>query len=422
MFRSAPSKASPAVPYSTTWRDLTVPDVLEGKFGIKLIQPKNKDFATFIAIHCSELLDYAFSDPTISFSTRAFLLLSNRSKIIAAALLQNDRLFVKATDVLGNREASPCLVSRLATLFGIVLAKGDSRLTDSVGFVLPLLRFIADPNVSGLFVDLCTASPRLMAIHAVLAQTRFSLLVLNEFRGEPTCDKIANLCSIVHICLKNPILHPSFANEATHSVLSKFLDSSNGEVQNQAWQALSCACNEVTVSKMFDLKERALAVLSKIDRLTVVHVSAVDLLAGIVKYAPGWIDEAQRKEFIQTLLGLIRDFPNATNLMSAVFRCLRNATKSAKFLALVLMMVFPALIATANATERTSASAQAMEFLAAAWEFRRDNKVVKQFLTTNQTFCKFFQQKIAIFLNQKAEDAKPVAIQTVRRKIINDVD
>jgi hypothetical protein len=63
--------------------------------------------------------------------------------------------------------------------------------------------------------------------------------------------------------------------------------------------------------------------------------------------------------------------------------------KVAKFLALVLMTVFPALIATKTAIERTSASAQPMEFPAAASEFRGDNRVVKQYLATNQSFCKF---------------------------------
>jgi hypothetical protein len=403
---------------SQPWRELSVLEVLSGKHIIRATQTKNKELEAYVAHHSAELLEHAFSNPEEAVSKNAFLLLSQRSKVIVDSMFQDDVFLVKATDVLMKPEVPACLISRLATLFANVIMKSDSRMGDSIGFLLHLLRFVSEASVFEMFIDLCAPVANLTRFQLILVQARFSGFVVNEFQKAGSNEKMANLCSIVHRCLENPILHASFATEAMLSCVSPLLQSGDIEVLNQAWQAISIACNEVTVSKMMDLKDLALETISKIGDLHLYHACAVDLLTMAVRYAPAWFGETQREDLIRALVHAIDSFPNATNLIAAVFRCLRNAAKSSYFLGLVLLIGFPVLITHAQATTRNSASAFATEFLAAAWQSRGDSKVVKQFLMTNQPFIQLVQQKLLKIL---AIAAEPVP-QSTRRKLADTGD
>jgi hypothetical protein len=388
-----------AVPFPTafattmkSWREVTVLDLLDGRILIRPLQQKNKELAGFIVSHCPELLEYTFADPESQLSKKAFLLLCNRSKAIVRALLRNDLFLVKATEVLMKLDVSLCLVSRLAILSGNIIAKSDPT-TDLIAFLLPLLRFIEVPSVFSLFTDMCTPSCRFANLQAILVQAKFSRLVSSEFQGNGSSEKIVNLTAVVHNCLTNPIFHPSFASEPILCAISRLLISGDVAVMNLAWQVIVCACNEVTVSKMLDIKKLALTMVSKIETLHIFHTSAIELLGKIVRYAPGWFEEGQGNELMQVLVRIILDFPNATNLIAAAFRCIRYAAKSGRFLGLVLTGVFPVLIGQAEGGARTTAAAMSLELLADAWESRRENKSVKTFLKKNRVFSGFLQQK-----------------------------
>jgi hypothetical protein len=95
---------------------------------------------------------------------------------------------------------------------------------------------------------------------------------------------------------------------------------------NQTWQTIAAAWNEVMFSKLVNLKDLTIATITKVEQLHGYHAS---LARG---GAPAWFDEFQRWSVIENLIELVQKFPDATNLISAVFQCLPNATPTPQIL------------------------------------------------------------------------------------------
>jgi hypothetical protein len=62
-------------------------------------------------------------------------------------------------------------------------------------------------------VSICAFDRSLIPVQTLLVQTEFSRFLLNEFDDNAPIDKLINLSALVHVCLKNPVLRDSFANE-----------------------------------------------------------------------------------------------------------------------------------------------------------------------------------------------------------------
>jgi hypothetical protein len=379
-------------------QSLSVADVLKAQTEIRPLERKNKELCNFIASHSAELLDLAFSTCSSDLAKRAFLLLSNPSKPVVRALFANSLFFVKATEVLTSDHPPDVFISRLSSLFEDTIIKTDYPLSESVGFLSQLIRFIDEPSVFSLFRSVFGSPEQLRDLQAVLVQTRFSLLILNEFNSKPSIAKLSNLCALLHVCLGNPALHTSFANEKTLEKLTGLVPSNDVLLLNQVWQALSETVNDVTVSKLGGLTKTAMGVFADPPgELHIYHVCAVDFLAKVIKCAPATFDDEQRPLVVLRIVGLIGRFPNATNLIGAVFRFVRNAAKSSRFLGLIVTIGFPVIVEQAASGARTSATARALEFLADAWRAREESRLVLQFLTNDQQFRKGAQQKLKAF-------------------------
>jgi hypothetical protein len=96
---------------------------------------------------------------------------------------------------------------------GNLFLAADNRLPDTISFLWQFLRFIEIPSVFSLFVSICAIDRSLIPVQELLVLTEFSRFLLNEFDDNAPIDKLINLSALVHVCLKNPVLRDSFANE-----------------------------------------------------------------------------------------------------------------------------------------------------------------------------------------------------------------
>jgi hypothetical protein len=304
--------------------------------------------------------------------------------------VEADLFFIKATEILAKQTVSTLLVSRLSTLLNTIVMKQRSGYTDSIGFLIQLLRFIDEPSVFSMFSSICSVSPKLTALQSVIAASNFAPLILSEFNGELSTEKLANLCAIVRVCLKNPILEREFATDSSLQKLLSLLNRDDILLQNQLWQALSALCTPVTFSKMADVQVRAIQILeTSFLSLHMYHVCAFDFLGKYIYFAPNGFSEADATAIFNLVLRAAIAFPDATNLITSMFRFLRTAMHSIRFQADILTALVPIFTLLADSRHRTAIVAGSRQFLADLEVYRRTDRDVDRFLLADPDYCRF---------------------------------
>jgi hypothetical protein len=347
------------------------------------------------------LLSVALSQEPSPLRDRAFVLLSNCSRAVVAALIQNDLFFLRATEILASEKHESFAISRLASLFDAIVMKVRGSFVECVGFLFQMMNFIDESSVFSLFSSVCSVSPKLAELQRILATSGFANLLLNEFGSSDNDSRVMNLCAVIKVCLQNPVLRTSFTTEKVINKLSSLLETKNVLLLNQIWQAISVLCAEVTVSKMKSLQDRAFEIL-KIDfkDLHMYHVCAMDLLANVLKYSPNMFEADDAKQMMRIALRLLVEFPNATNLMGSVFKFLRSAIRSSGLLMTVVRTIVPVLVILSESGERTSAAAYSLQFLGDIETSRENNNVVNNYLSEDKQFSVFVKDRLKKYLRE----------------------
>jgi hypothetical protein len=195
-------------------RKLSAIEFLRIQPDVAQLKNKIKGLGEFISSHCAELLSYAFVDRDDELGEKSFALLSLSSKKVASALLVEDLFFLKATEVLLPGRVSAVLLRRLSALFTVLVenAPSPAALSESVGFLLHLLKYIEEPSVFSLFISICNGPAALSTLQSLLADSGLCTFVLDELQGNLSTDKTVNLLSIICVCLKSPVLRANFTN------------------------------------------------------------------------------------------------------------------------------------------------------------------------------------------------------------------
>jgi hypothetical protein len=375
-------------------------EFLRSQTDLHNVRSRNKTMTRYLVSNCSSLLEYALSDSDTDLGGKAFVLLSKASRAVVQGLLDADLFFVKATEVLMGRTVSSLLVSRLATMLSTIIAKQRSCYAESIGFLCQMLPFIADPSVFSLVCSVCGPSPKAADLQAVLARTSFPVLILREFDGESvSSEKLANLCAVVGTCLKNERLQAGFATDAVVARLSQLLQHPDLFVQNHLWEALANLCTTRTCAGMSDVREAALAMLQpSVTDLHIYQVCALDFLAKCMQFGPAMFSEMEGFAVLNTILRLMLQFPDATNLVAAEFRCLRAGLRAPQMRMDIVHVFVPILIGSAEARERTAIAAHSRMFLADLEASRGGNADVDRALREMAAFCEFREQRLLRYM------------------------
>jgi hypothetical protein len=365
---------------------LSVTDLLDISGEFRPIQPKNRELMSFVGAHADILLKHAFAPEMDRRSKMAFLLLSNPSDYVYDGLLEDDRFFLHATEVLARPKVSPCHVSRLSSLFGNIALNTDAKLTTSVCFLFQLLPFICEVAVLELFSTVCSTVGHLVGLQRVLAKSSFAELVLKQLKGETEVGAMANLCVLISVCLKQPVLHSCFASEKVLDVLTGLTKSDDVVLLNHVWKALGGMGTDVFVSKMTGLLPKVLERFRRVTELHTHHVHAFEFLGQLVRYWPVCFDDDVTSEVLNVVLRLMVLFPDATHLQNCVFRFLRSAVKYEPLMRAIFEVLFPVLVEEAESEARNAVAANARSFLVDVEHSRGQNKFVDRFLQADEQF------------------------------------
>ena len=364
----------------------------------------SEEIQKFLTKNCRDLLTLALSPSSGELGQRAFLLLSTAPRRTAIAVLNDDFLFLKATEALSQPSPNPIIVSRLSCILARVLTKNRACVIEAVAFLTQLLRFIDDPSVLSLYSSILDVNSKVRDIQPILAASNFSSFVTAELNQFPQGEKAANLCTLVRLCCKHPVLRPSFTTETVMNLLTGLIDSDDPFVLNQAWLALGAFCGDVTSGKMTKVYDRAISLLRDTPATRMYHVYACDFIGKMLFYAPGMFDKAKRQELADLCKNLIVRYENATNLIGAVFRILRIAAKSHPFLLLVVSDIVPLLVEYAKSPQRTARAANAMQYLADLEESKNNNKTVAAALDSDKEYCQFRTERLRMYMILRKQD------------------
>ncbi|OHT02270.1 hypothetical protein TRFO_30633 [Tritrichomonas foetus] len=335
------------------------------------------------------------TDSQDTLSKKAFILLANGPIILIDALLENYTFLLKATELLSRPSIPTFLASRLATIFSNICLKSEENSINSIGLMVLLLKYIEDSAVFDLFHTICSKKNKLKKMQFAIAQTDIDVFILNELIAyDATIEKKHNLCLMIQDCLKNSRLTHKFTNVRVLQALVNLMNTSNTQLLNQVWQTISLMVCQKLVTKMQCIYNRALEILIEpFDTLHIYHTSIFEFLAKVVQLRTSFFTETHKSQICQIILRLFVQFPNSTNLMTAMFRFIRNSLFNKEFAHKVLNSFIVLFVIESQSEARTAASASALLFLGDLERMKTSSIMINKFLTGNAQymhFCKTF--------------------------------
>jgi hypothetical protein len=306
-------------------------------------------------------------------------------------MLEEGLFFLKATEALSPETVSRVFLHRLCRIFTSLVEApmSKSSLSDCASLLLRLLKYIGETSVFGLFNTLCSPSSSFLALQRALADARFANCVIQELDRNLSSEETLNMLSLICVCLKNPVFRSSFTCGAFVEQSLAYLNTADVFLLNQVWQALSLLVSECTLAEIASLKLNAITLLEDVSKLHMYHTFACDFLAQLIKLCPKTFSCEEKMRILSAVLALMDSFPNATNLIIALFRVIRAMVRSPQFLLFVMPSVFPYLIFEAQSSIRTAKSAISASFLCEVETSRKQSKVVDRFLSSSEQYRVF---------------------------------
>jgi hypothetical protein len=226
----------------------------------------------------------------------------------------------------------------------------------------------------------------------------------------------------VRICLKIAILEREFASVDSQNPLLSLLDQDDIILQNQLWQALTSLCNQDTFVKMACVQQRAIKLLALIGPLHMYHVCAFDFLGKYLYFAPNGFSEADAMAVFNIFLRAVIQFPDATNLITSMFRFLRTAMNSDVFKSDIIDALLPILVVLGEAQERTAIVASSRQFLADLEVCRTGNRELDHALRTNVEYRECLNRYLRKYVeNLKIPYGGPVSRYATAQSSIRDL-
>jgi hypothetical protein len=151
----------------------------------------------------------------------------------------------------------------------------------------------------------------------------------------------------------------------------------------------------------------------------VLHVCALDFLGKYLYFAPNEFTEVDAMAIFNIILLSMIQFPDATNLITSMFRFLRTAMRSNQF----QLDIFGALVPMiAESQERTAIVASSGHFFAGIETYRKGNRDLHTLLLANIEYCQFLDTYVKKYLeDMKVQHGGPITRYVTTRPSIDEV-
>ena len=140
----------------------------------------------FLALHSRELLQLAFTTTppggNLNVSNNAYAILLMGDPKILTPILQDFSFRDVATELLSDKNASPIMIGRLASITLNCLSNVNEIAIDSCGFIYKFLHHCGNPSVFNFFITICDDA-RVTPTQTWLNQMGFHEFVFREFNS-----------------------------------------------------------------------------------------------------------------------------------------------------------------------------------------------------------------------------------------------
>jgi hypothetical protein len=234
----------------------------------------------------AEVLDLCFSETADDSSSQLFLIFARMSPAILGIVCKDDKFMAKFSSILADSSPSRCVMSRISSLLGRVLANFPEKAQDCSGFIFRMMEFIDEPGIVSLIYKIIEPRSRICQAQTVLAQAGFAELVIHDLKRTDLNEmRLVALFRVIRESSTNQILRPSFQTEEMLKMLTIYTQNKSSlAILNELWRAIyevTCSDNQATAS---DLVKSAISIVG--DYYTVIHmyqIFALDFLAKMMQ-------------------------------------------------------------------------------------------------------------------------------------------
>lgn len=282
--------------------------------------------------HVHSMIRLVFSDEKSLVSSRAYTILSLGDNSLIEEMLRDYKFRDFALEILSNPQNPPFIMGRLAGLSLSALLSMPETASESCGFIYHLLKHCENPSVFNFFETLCGDNPKATPSQKWLLDMGFVEYIIREIQTtnfnyvsnlsntylDPVYDKALCLYELIALCAKNPILSPSFKTSSIVDVIKRDFSRSPDFLKTARWAAInSITCKDTAVQLLPLIQSAISTVTEQFEHLKSYRVDALNFLTQMIQLAPMTADILLHSSVLQSLSGLIIQFPNSTILHGA---------------------------------------------------------------------------------------------------------
>ena len=343
-----------------------------------------------------DLLDLCLSEEETEMTNRAFMVFLRTNQKLIQAFLKDDTFYSHASAIIFSESPSRSAISRVATLLTNMITTFPEKSEECCGFIFKLVEFCDEPGVFDLLHQICEPNSTMYQAQAGLVEANFAGVLIQELRAEKSDAQktVAVLHAISEAC-ENPIMRPSVQTVEMMNVIEELMQRGDSEVRNELWGTLvAVVCKENMEVAVQFIQTAMDNVVDFYERVMRVHVFSIEFLTKMISLRSPASKTVFNPQMEQSMVRLIVQFPDCSNLMGAVFRFIKAGIRWREFTVPTLEVFVPVMTAEAGSRVRSAAAAQCMALLDELDAHRRNEKELEDALAGIEVFDEFCGQRL----------------------------
>ena len=343
-----------------------------------------------------DLLDLCLSEEETEMTNRAFMVFLRTNQKLIQAFLKDDTFYSHASAIIFSESPSRSAISRVATLLTNMITTFPEKSEECCGFIFKLVEFCDEPGVFDLIHKICESNSTMYEAQAGLVEANFAGVLIQELKMENSEAQktVAVLRAISEAC-ENPIMRASVQTVDMMKVMEELMERGDSEIKNELWGTLVAVVCKENMEEAVQFIQMAMDnVVDFYEQVMRLHVFSIEFLTKMISLRSPASKAVFNPQMEQSMVRLIVQFPDCSNLMGAVFRFIKAGIRWREFTVPTLEVFVPVMTAEAGSRVRNAAAAQCMVLLDELDAHRGKEKELEAALAGIDVFDEFCGQRL----------------------------
>ena len=345
------------------------------------------------------LFRLAMSDSTEISSLNAYKMLTLVSNQLTQDVINNNLLLTFFPQIFENGEVNEIVASRYSVAASVILAADVNMASQSVQIFAKLLDFVHILSVYYLLQAPFTFPERFTTTRADILKlelhrqisdriSRVDASVINPNNlMDKTSEKLIAWYRILKSGIESEYFKKEYVSDPTLEALCNRSDVPQC-VLDAKWSAIAAFCKKADPICCMVFLTRATEIITTKSKVLYPHmVYAVDVLTELCHVSPNVLEN----DFLQNVLRLLLDFPDATFLHLSVIRFIESVSKLEGVDLQVAMVFLPTLVAVAKMRTYSLCWITAYKIIGIFYEAGKKSKPLQKILPLLGDFVEFIQ-------------------------------